>query len=219
MLLNCGVGEDSWVPLGQLDLTSPSWRKAVLNIHWNDWCWSWNSKLWPPDVKSWLIGKDRDAGKERRQEEKGTNRGWDGGMASPTWRTWVWVNSGRRWRTRKPGVLQSMGSQRVRHSWVTELHWTKLFSLPHWQVDSLPLCHPKTLVLKYLSSKMRTLRTRDAKQLVQAHAAVYWQSCQIIIQGCWLVIILGVLNLMSIIIKSKHDLLCTFWLLVIGTLV
>ena len=36
-----------------------------------DWCWSWNSNTWPPDVKSWLIGKDPDAGKDWRREEKG----------------------------------------------------------------------------------------------------------------------------------------------------
>ena len=39
---------------------------------WKDWCWSWNSNTWPPDVKSWLPGKDPDAGKDRRQEKKGT---------------------------------------------------------------------------------------------------------------------------------------------------
>ena len=44
MLLNCGVREDSWESLGlQGDPTSPSWGKSVLNIHWKDWCWSWNS--------------------------------------------------------------------------------------------------------------------------------------------------------------------------------
>ena len=37
--------------------------------------------------------------------------------------TWVWVNSGSWWCTGRPGVLQSMGSQRVRHNWVTELNW------------------------------------------------------------------------------------------------
>jgi len=43
MLLNCGVGEDSWESLGlQGDPTSLSWRKSVLNIHWKDWCWSQN---------------------------------------------------------------------------------------------------------------------------------------------------------------------------------
>ena len=46
-------------------------------------------------------------------------------MASPTQWTWVWVNSGSWWWTRRPGVLQSMGSQRVGHDWVTELNWTE----------------------------------------------------------------------------------------------
>ena len=49
------------------------------------------------------------------------DRGWDGWMASPTWWTWVWVSSGSWWVTGKPGILQSMGSQRVGHDWVTEL--------------------------------------------------------------------------------------------------
>ena len=51
------------------------------------------------------------------------DRGWDGWMASPTQWTWVWANSGSWWWTRRPGVLQSMGFQRIRHNWVTELNW------------------------------------------------------------------------------------------------
>ena len=58
-----------------------------------------------------------------RAEGEGNNRGWDGWMASLTQRTWVWVNSGSWWWTGRPGVLQSMGSQRVRHNWVTVLNW------------------------------------------------------------------------------------------------
>ena len=81
--------------------------------------------LWPPHAKSWLIGKDWcwegfGAGGE------GDDRGWDGWMASLTWWTWVWVNSGSWWWTGRPGVLQFMGSQRVRHDWVTELNWPEL---------------------------------------------------------------------------------------------
>ena len=46
MLLNCGVGEDSWESLGlQGDPTSPSQKRLVLNIHWRNWCWSWNQYL------------------------------------------------------------------------------------------------------------------------------------------------------------------------------
>ena len=47
---------------------------------WQDWCWSWSSNLWPPDVKNWFIGKNPDAWKDWRWEEKGTTEdemaGW-----------------------------------------------------------------------------------------------------------------------------------------------
>jgi len=57
---------------------------------------------------------------------EGDDRGWDGWMASPTWWTWVSVNSGSWWWTGRPGVLQFMGSQRVRHDWATDLIWSDL---------------------------------------------------------------------------------------------
>ena len=60
-------------------------------------------------------------------------------MASPTQWTWFWVNSGSWWWTGRPGVLLSMGSQRVRHDWVTELNWTEVSArLPHG--DDWGLC-------------------------------------------------------------------------------
>ena len=61
--------------------------------------------------------------------EEGDDRRWDGWMASLTQWTWVWVNFGSWWWTRKPGMLQSMGSQRVRHDWATEQQQTKTSSL------------------------------------------------------------------------------------------
>ena len=54
---------------------------------------------------------------------EGDDRGWDSWMATSTRRTWVWASSGSWWWTGKPGVLQSMGSQRVRHDWAPELNW------------------------------------------------------------------------------------------------
>ena len=54
---------------------------------------------------------------------RGDIRGWDGWMASSTQWTWIWTSSGSWWWTGKPCVLQSMGSQRVGHDWVTELNW------------------------------------------------------------------------------------------------
>ena len=56
---------------------------------------------------------------------EGDDRGWDGWLASPTQWTWVWVNSGSWWLTGRPGMLQSMGLQRVGQDWVTELNWTE----------------------------------------------------------------------------------------------
>ena len=56
---------------------------------------------------------------------EGSDRGWDGWMASLTRWTWVWVNSGSWWWAGRPGVLQFMGSQRIRHNWETELNWTE----------------------------------------------------------------------------------------------
>ena len=67
--------------------------------------------------KTLMLGKIRAGG-------EGDDRGWDGWMVSLTQWTWVWVDSGRWWWIGRPGVLQSMGLQRVRHDWVTELNWT-----------------------------------------------------------------------------------------------
>ena len=66
--------------------------------------------------KTLVLGKIK--GGSRRGD-----RGWDGWMASPTQWIWVWVNYGSCWWTGKPGVLQSMGSQRVGQNWATELNW------------------------------------------------------------------------------------------------
>ena len=54
---------------------------------------------------------------------EGDDRAWDGWMASPAWWSWVWVDSRSWWQTGRPGVLQSMGLQRVGHEWATELNW------------------------------------------------------------------------------------------------
>ena len=126
MVLNCGVGEDSWESLGLQGVsTSPSWKRSVLGVHWKDWCWSWNSNTlatWCEELTHWKRSwcwEGLGAGGE------GDNRGWDGWMASLTRWTWVWVNSGSCWWTGRPGMLLFMGSQRVGHDWVTELNWTE----------------------------------------------------------------------------------------------
>ena len=72
--------------------------------------------LWLPEVKTQFTGKDW-CWKRSKAGGEGDNRGRDGWMASPTWWTWAWANSGRWWRTGRPGVLLSKGVQRVRHDW------------------------------------------------------------------------------------------------------
>ena len=120
MLLNCGVGEDSWESLGlHGNQTSQSQRKTTLNSHWKDSCWSSNTlATWCEELTHW---KRPWCWERLKAGGEGDSRGWDGWMASPTWWTWVWANSGSWCWTRKPGMLQSMGSQKVGHDWATEL--------------------------------------------------------------------------------------------------
>ena len=119
MLLNCGVGEDSWESLGLLGHL----MKSVLNIHWKDWSWSWNSNILATWCKELTHLKRPWFWEWLKVEGEGNNKWWNDWMASPTRWTWIWASSRSWWWTGKPGVLQSMGSQRVRHDWVTEMNW------------------------------------------------------------------------------------------------
>ena len=137
MLLNCGVGEDSWESLGlQGDPTSSSERRSVLGVHWKDWCWSWNSSTLATSCEELTHLKRPWCWERLRAGGEGDDRGWNGWMASPTQWTWVWVDSGSWWWTGRPGVLQFMGLQRSRHDWATELNWTtrgRSFCLLGWE--------------------------------------------------------------------------------------
>ena len=127
MLLNCGVGEDSWESLGlKEDPTSPFWRRSALGFLWREWCWSWNSSTLATSCEELTHWKRLWCWEGLGAGGEGDDRGWDGWMASLTQWTWVWVNSGSWWWTGRPGVLQFMGLQRVGHDWATELSWTEL---------------------------------------------------------------------------------------------
>ena len=123
MLLNCGIGEDSWESLGlQGDPTSPSLRRSVLNVHLKDWCWSCNTlATWCEKLTHW---KRPWCWERLKAGGEGDDRGWDGWKAPLTRWTWVWGNSRSWWWTGRPGMPQSMRSQRVGHNWATELNWT-----------------------------------------------------------------------------------------------
>ena len=98
-------GEQSWVFIGRTD------AEAETLI------------LWPPHVKSWLTGKEPD-GESLKAGAESDDRGWNGWMASLTQWTWVWVGSRSWWWTGRPGVLQSVGLERV--DMTERLNWTLL---------------------------------------------------------------------------------------------
>ena len=124
MLLNCGVGEDSWESLGlQGDPTSPFWRRSGDFFGRND-AKAETPLLWPPHAKSWLIGKDSDAGRDWWQEEKEMT---EDEMAG--WHHWL-NGCESEWT---PGVGDGQGGLACCDSWgrkesdTTErLNWTEL---------------------------------------------------------------------------------------------
>ena len=131
-----------WTVVLEKTLESPLDCKEIQAVHpKGDQSWVFTGRtdaeaetpiLWPPDVKRWLIWKDPDAGKDWGQEEKGTTEdemvGWrhqPNGHEFGKLQSWWW--------TGRPGMLQSMGSQRVGLNWVTKLNWT---DSPNWSTDS-----------------------------------------------------------------------------------
>ena len=113
MLLNCGVGEDSWESLEQCGNQTRIFTgrtNAEVPI------------LQPPDWRASSLEKTLILGKIEGRRRRGCQRmrWWDGITNSVDI---VWANSGSWWWTGKPGVLQSMSSQKVGHDWATELNW------------------------------------------------------------------------------------------------
>ena len=106
-------------------------KESVLNIHWKDWCWSWNSN---PLTKNWLIGKDPDAGQDRRWEEKGLTEdemvGWHHRLDGQEFEhLWDLVIDREAWHAAVYGVEKS---QTWLSDW-TELNWRLLL-----QVNQVP---------------------------------------------------------------------------------
>ena len=128
MVLNCGVGEDSWESLGlQGDPTSPFWRSAW-DFFWRNDAKAETPVLWPPHAKSWLIGKDSDAGRDWGQKKWGRQRmRWLDGIADSMDVSLSdlreLVMDREAWRAANHGV------ERVGHDWATELIRRECLSL------------------------------------------------------------------------------------------
>ena len=101
---------------------SPEYSLEGLMLKWN----SNTLATWCEEMTHWKRPWCWERLKAGGEED---NREWDSWMASLTQRTWVWASSGNWWWTGRPGMLQSMGSQRVGHDWVIEMNWTIFYSI------------------------------------------------------------------------------------------
>ena len=122
---NYGGREDSWrVPWTARRSNQSILKEISPEYSLEGQCWSWSSNTlatWCEELTYWKRPWCWERLKAGGEED---DRGWDGWMASPTRRTWVWASFASWWWIGRPGMLQSMEVQRVGHDWATELNWT-----------------------------------------------------------------------------------------------
>ena len=111
-----------WIILGKTDAEAKTPNTLAT--------WCEELTLWK---RPWCWGRLKAGG-------EGDDKGWDGWMASLTQWTWVWASSGNWWWTRKPGVLEFMGSQSLTRlsNWTEQNHVLKKLSI---EQKLLPVLH------------------------------------------------------------------------------
>ena len=141
-----------WRRLLRVNPTSPKYSLEGLMLKLKSNIWTWCKEL--SHLKRPWCWERLKAGGE------GNNRGWDGWMASLTWWTWVCASLESWWWTGKPGVLQSMGSQRVRNNW-----WTINFSKrPSRYKSYCPI---------YLDTLVSSNKRKDPQKILQTKLWTY----------------------------------------------
>ena len=115
---------DCW----EIQPVNPKGNQSWIFIGYNDWCWSRNANILSTWCQEWTHLKRPWCLERLKMGGEVDDRGWDGWMASPTQLTWVWVGSGSWWWIAKPGVPQSLRSQRVRQHWATEVNWKNIWN-------------------------------------------------------------------------------------------
>ena len=166
MLLNC-VGET---------LESPLDCKVIkpVNSKGNQpWLFIWRTDaeapiLWPPDVKSWLTGKDLML--ERWRAGKGDDRGWDGWMASLTQWMWIWTNSEAR-KTEKDIEAWCAAVHMMANSWTQLSNWTTMI-----QKDNLTLCASRW---RNTPSPTTEVLPKQNNPIVTKYQTCIWPSLQV----------------------------------------
>ena len=107
----------------EIQPVNPKGDQSWIFIGRTDEYWSWNSNTLATWCKEMTHLKRPWCWERLKAGGEGDDRRWDDWMASLTQWTWVWVNSRSWWWTGRPGVLQSMGLQRVGQDWATKLNW------------------------------------------------------------------------------------------------
>ena len=174
MLLNCGVGEDSWESLrlqGEIQSVHLKGNQSWAFIGWTD-VEAETPLLWPPDTKSWPIWKDPDAGKDWQQEEKGaTEDEMVGGHHQLDGHGFGWtpgVGDG----TGRPAAVHGVGKSRTRLSDWNEMNWTELMGpdamiLVFWMLSFKPTFSLSsfTFIKRLFSSSLCAIRVVSSAYL------------------------------------------------------
>ena len=193
-------------------------RKSVLylfispDIHWKDWCWSWNCNTLATCCQERTYWKRPWCWERLKSGGEGEDKWWDGWMSSVSQWTWVWVSSGNWWWTGKPDMLQFMGSQsQTRLSKWTELNCIYLPLPTGMDIFVLQVRkHLKNLI--YPESHRAGTLAQFCLPARPDRSPWWWPVLPVILTGLWYLIIYSNPNL-GVVVKVCHRCGQRLWLI------